>query len=62
MRCPKCGKPGAYLWHEDGITAFGDKEVQIKHNCKPAEMASFPKQVASVKISVSQIRPLEMKK
>ncbi|MHA1470956.1 MAG: hypothetical protein ACTSSP_10425 [Candidatus Asgardarchaeia archaeon] len=60
MRCPKCGKDGAYLWNEDGITDFGDQLVQIMHDCQLDGIIRDPECVAVVKITVMQIRPIKV--
>ena len=60
IRCPRCGKEGAYLWAEDGITDFGDQLVSIKHDCQIDGIKRDPECVAVVKISVVQIRPVKL--
>ena len=60
IRCPRCGKEGAYLWAEDGITDFGDQEVQIMHDCQIDGIKRDPEQVASVLITVVQIGSIEV--
>lgn len=37
MQCPRCKKPGAFLFSEDGITNPGTHEVSIKHSCHDLE-------------------------
>lgn len=60
MICPKCGKDGAYLWNEDGITQFGDQLVEIKHDCRLDGIKRDPEQVGVVKINVMQIRAIKV--
>ena len=60
MRCPRCGKDGAYLWSEDGVTKFGDQLVQIKHDCQLDGMIREPEQVASVMVTVMQIASIDV--